>query len=331
MFGNRHRPKQGSEHLKGRTSSILRGIDVRLAYIITAHKLPVLLIRLVHRLQSGNATFLIHVDKKTPRIVYEQMKEGLGAFDNVHFLDRRRCYYLHFGCVEATLEGIRALLSRGTPFDFAILLTGQDYPLKTNAHIEAFFQANKDTSFMAYGTLPRSFWGADGGMLKIDRWYLNRSILGKHPCLPTISGQGNLQTVKRLVNFAFPWKRHFLPGMRPYGGSAYWNLTDEAVHHVAGYVKSHPEFVRFFRSTEGPDEMFFQTLLLNSSFKDSVVNDDLRFIDWSSSRRQGSSPALLRESDFDVLRDSPKLFARKFDPTVDGRILDMIDEHILLR
>lgn len=302
---------------------------MHLAYIILAHKFPDLLVRLVHRLQSGNATFFIHVDKKSPRIVYEHIREGLKGFDNVHFLNRYTCHYMHYGHVEATLEGMRTLLSSGTLFDVAILLTGQVYPIKTNAYIGAFFQANRGTSFISYSTVPMSWWGADGGMHKIDRWWLNRPLLGKHPCLPMLSGQGNFQTVKRLVNFAFPWKRSFLPGMRPYGGIPYWNLTSEAVHYIADYVESHLEFARFFRSTESPDETFFQTLLLNSSLKDSVVNDSLRFIDWTQSRRQGSSPAILRENDFDALRVSRKLFAHKIDPTVDGRILDMIDKHLL--
>jgi hypothetical protein len=37
---------------------------MNLAYIITAYKLPDLLVRLVHRLHSRTTTFLIHIDKK---------------------------------------------------------------------------------------------------------------------------------------------------------------------------------------------------------------------------------------------------------------------------
>jgi hypothetical protein len=72
-----------------------------------------------------------------------------------------------------------------------------------------------------------------------------------------------------------------------------------------------------------PDELFFQTIVLHSPFADTVVNDNLRYIDWS--RRP--APAILHAQDFPSLIGSGKLFARKFDANVDARILDMLDEH----
>jgi hypothetical protein len=43
----------------------------------------------------------------------------------------------------------------------------------------------------------------------------------------------------------------------------------------------------------------------------------------------GSGPEVLRVDDFDRLRDTESLFARKFDQGVDGRVLELIEEHLL--
>ena len=71
----------------------------------------------------------------------------------------------------------------------------------------------------------------------------------------------------------------------------------------------------------------FQTIIMNSPFKDKVVNDNLRYIVWPSAF--DSSPINVVKSDFPKLKTSPQLFARKFDMTMDCEVMDMIDQQIL--
>jgi Core-2/I-Branching enzyme len=74
-----------------------------------------------------------------------------------------------------------------------------------------------------------------------------------------------------------------------------------------------------------PEEIFFQTVLMNSPFKNQIENDNLRYIIWQSPSRH---PEILRKSDFSGCINSKKLFARKFDCTVDEEVLCMLDEAI---
>ncbi|NJN99140.1 MAG: hypothetical protein HC875_36125 [Anaerolineales bacterium] len=76
-----------------------------------------------------------------------------------------------------------------------------------------------------------------------------------------------------------------------------------------------------------PDELFFQTVLLNSPLRDTIVNDDLKHIQWSTPT--SAHPDIFSKEDFEKLNRSPKLFARKFDTKHDTVILDLIDQHIL--
>jgi hypothetical protein len=91
-------------------------------------------------------------------------------------------------------------------------------------------------------------------------------------------------------------------------------------------VGDHPEFVSFFRRVFIPDERFFQTILVNSELRNRILNDDLRYMRWTA---DGAGPEVLRVDDFDGLRDTDSLFARKFDQGVDGRVLELIEEQLL--
>ncbi len=117
--------------------------------------------------------------------------------------------------------------------------------------------------------------------------------------------------------------RRALPaGLEPFTGSAHWCLSRACLEQVAELRTSRPGVVQFFRRVAVPDETFFQTVLLSSPLAGTVVNDDLRYIDWSGG---SNSPRVLTSQDLGVLLESGDLFARKFDPRVDAAVLDGLD------
>jgi hypothetical protein len=278
---------------------------VRYTYIISAYKNLEQVTRLVRRLHSDRAAFFIHVDRKTDDGAYRGLVESLRDLPSVAFLARHTCHWGGFGHVRATLKGIAELMGRRIPFDYVILLTGQDYPIKPNEYIERFFEAQTPTSFMGFAALPSDSWSPRGGLDRIENWHLR--LHGHHLRLPL--------------------RRRFPPGLRPFGGGAYWCLSRECIAYVADFVARRPDVVSFFRHVDIPDEIFFQTILLNSELRDTIVNDNLRYIDWT----RGTGPAILEVRDFEALRASPKLFARKFDVNKDEAVLDLIDRNLLKR
>jgi len=121
-------------------------------------------------------------------------------------------------------------------------------------------------------------------------------------------------------------RRKFPAGMQPFYGGSYWCLTRESVEYVFEFVQQHSDFVNYFsKYVHIPDEIFFQTILLNSPFKVCLVNDDRRWIDFS---KHGANPEILEKNDFKRLIHTEDLFARKFDMTMDREVLDMIDQAI---
>jgi len=279
---------------------------MNIAYIVSAYKNPDQVVRLIRRLDGEHAQFLVHVDKKTSDDEYGRIRRPLSELPNVRFLERHDCYWGGFGHVRATLKGIEGALDSGSDFDYAVLLTGQDYPLATSARIGKFLQSSGGRSFMAYFALPTDEWEG-GGRDRIERWYVRlrsrRYVIAPRPRIGV--------------------RRRFPLGLQPFGGSAYWCLSRRSVEYVNRFVRRNPSFVRFFRHVDVPDELFFQTILMNSPLAETVVNDDLRYVEWRE--WNDSRPAALGKPDFAKMMSSGKLFARKFDVEEDAEILDLID------
>jgi hypothetical protein len=104
--------------------------------------------RPLRRLSTPTAAFSIHVDRKTPPGVFRSMVAEADGIPNVHFLPRHGSHWAGFGHVRATLKGLADVLERRVPFDYVVLLTAQDYSLRTAADIERYLAAPGGRTFM---------------------------------------------------------------------------------------------------------------------------------------------------------------------------------------
>lgn len=315
---------------------------MKLAYIILAHKYPEQLIRLVHRLNTENTSFFVHIDKKTDEKIYNQIVGGLSHFQNVNFLERHKCSWGDYSLVKAPINGIKEIFKKNVDFDWLIILSGQDYPIKSNSQIEEFLGNNKGKQFIEYKDYelvpPDGSWPTSGAD-RVNYWHFR---LGKMNFV--FPGKLTANSINRYCRadktwfriFAslwsglmvlFPIKRKFPEGFKAFWGSQFWCLSRECVEYIHSLIEQNHAVVRYFRYVDIPDEMFFQTLVLSSEFKEEVVNDNLFYIDWDNPNPL--VPRTFVKEDFEIIANNSKLFARKFDMNRDAEILDMIDEKIL--
>jgi len=208
-----------------------------------------------------------------------------------------------FGLVAATLDSMRWFADR--PYDYFVNLSGQCYPLKNVNEIKSHL-GKEDLAYIEYFKLPSTkHWVGENGGLDRIRYYW--TYVGDH-------------------KVRFPRMSKRLPrDMQPYGGAQWFCLPRRFVDFILAFVQEEPRTVDFYKRSRIPEEMFFQTVIMNSNLGSQVVNDSDRYIDWSASL---PSPAILRENDLTKILASGKLFARKFDVTVDGKVLDLIDRDL---
>jgi hypothetical protein len=278
------------------------------AYLIRAHQRPSQLERLVDQLSSPRSSFYIHVSARTKNEIYAAMRKGLDGRGNVHWVDRVPAYYAGFSLVRAMLAGL-AEIARSQPMpSHVVALSGQDYPLRPADEIEGFLAQHVGESLLEHFPIPTDRWAdEDRGLRRIRYWHFER-----------IHYRTRILRIPLL-------RRSFPAGLKPYGGSAWCVLSDDAVRTVLAFPNTNPEAFRFFRHVMIPDEIFFQTVLLNSPLRDRVANEGIHHIEWPG----GSHPVTFGCADFPRLTASGKLFARKFDVECDAEIFELIDRELL--
>ena len=225
--------------------------------------------------------------------------------------------------VKATLSVIRTAWQHPIPFDYYVMLSGTDYPIKSNTEIHHTLSTSTGEYVRHYKIPDFETLAYDrGGLDRISRYFLQDTYWlntrpGKPPLLDHMSRAGNLL----LRNI--PVKRTFPQGMIPYGGWQHMILTHACVTHVLNYIEENPQYLRFFRFAHVPDEIAIQTLIMNSDFRHVVVNDNLKYIDYSADAYQ-----LISDEHFTAVQASPALFARKFGLGASDHLLDRIDREL---
>ena len=277
---------------------------MRIAHLILTHGNPEHLERLIKRLQHPKADFFIHVDLKTDITPFLYL-ENLGQVNFVR--PRVQVHWGGYSIVEATLNGFESILQTNKRFDYINLLSGQDYPLKDVYEIHKFFRDNPGKVFTEFLSVEDEWHEA---IPRIKRYFLTDT---------PFFGSTFLEQV---INVFIP-PRKMPKKMKAFGRSQWFTMSSLHANTIVDYLLDYPEIVKFFRNTWGSDEFFFQTLIYNSDYRSDMVNDNLRYIDWSEGK---PSPKTLTIDDAEKLINSGKLFGRKFNSKVDSKILDYLDE-----
>src|SRR5215475_3703782 len=113
---------------------------MRIAYLIVAHDQPDHLHRLVKALDCDGVGFYIHIDNKVKLSTFRpEMLEK----ENVHFLRTRvDVQWMGFSIVESILLLMQEAMQEASHFDYFVLLSGSDYPIKSTSLIKKFFETS---------------------------------------------------------------------------------------------------------------------------------------------------------------------------------------------
>jgi hypothetical protein len=298
---------------------------MNIAYLICAHTNADQLLRLIDRLRDEHADFFIHVDKKCDFSIFHCLFPQK-LYPNVNFTKRENGSWGRIGIVKGILHALKVIVSSDKNYDYIILLSGQDYPVKSNAYIRDYLKRNSGKIFMEYFKLPCEGWNT--WMDRIEQYHF--VFRGESYIYPP---GAEIKTYKdkllnKLFELYFPLPRRFPANLKPFGGSAWWAIPRNAAIYILNFTKKHPEYMRYHENTLLPDEIFFQTIFLNSQNKniiDNLTGKNLHYIDWKY-KKDPASPKTLQEEDIHYLLDTDKLFARKFDINIDSKILELLDD-----
>lgn len=286
------------------------------AILITAYK-DFDQLQLLFNQFDDNFNFYIHIDKKSK--VDADTQQKILKNSNVKHLEIK--YKVNWG-------GFNHLKSYLSLCDIALkekennyfhLITGHDFPIKNKESFKELLnqKEGEEKSFLDYFQLPGKIWHIDGGFGRLKYYNFYDRFDAKTP-----SGKKRLEFIRKL-QVKLNLKRKIRIKEQLYGGSTYWTLTQKTLEYVMNFTKENPSFLGRFKYTFCPEELYFQTVIMNSEHAKNVINDNLRFIDWENGT--DGSPAFLKTNDFERVVSSDKLFARKINST---ELIGKLENHI---
>lgn len=290
----------------------------KIAFLIQAHNEPELCIKLIHQLNHEDSLFFIHWDSKFKK-EGETVEKEFTNHKNVFFYSEFEMFWMGISQVKATLLLLKnALLHK---FDYCVLLSGQDYPIKPTKDIFEFFEKEK-CNFISLNYLKSM---GPNFPQKVENYHFLESNLWN----PKSSTKNNLM-FKIYFSVYLKYVRHWFPKRKmwknwtPYFGSQWFAFTYNTCKQIIDFVEKNPDYTKFMSTTESPDEMFFHTIIGNTDLISTIKEFDdfkqktskynyiwgsLRFMDWESPNR--AKPALLDMRDFEKLKETHFLFCRK--------------------
>ena len=290
------------------------------AFLVMAYNEFTMLNKLLTELDDERNDIYLHIDKKTKYVDFEEISSWVNR-SNIIFVPRKKVYWGTYSLVDCELRLLKA--AREKKYAYYHLISGTDLPLKSQDEMHKVFDS-EDGEFVDYHINGEY---NDNFEYKIKYWFPFLKYVGRG-VFPE-NGMRNRFLNKLSVfqtNFVKWQEKHGVNRIKKYRditfykGAEWISITDDFAAYILSMKK---KIKKMFRLTNGSDEIFIQTIGLNSHFKDRIRNFNYRRIDW-----ERGNPYEFKCSDYEELISSDAFFARKVsynhEPYLVERVLQSI-------
>ncbi|OHT05437.1 hypothetical protein TRFO_26860 [Tritrichomonas foetus] len=274
-----------------------------LIYLLTVHKNPKQVHRMIDAMNHFDVAFILYVDKK---VLLNEMVNELKCYKNVFFMFPR--FVVTWGHITQALSMAVLMIAAVENFPDSLYFSinsGSDYPTTPSDFIVKCLIQNHPKSYIAL---------TKDNDATIDKRHRIKYMQGKYK-------QWNFQK-NNLLNI-FPNRR-----IRPikFGHGANWfTTTIENGKKMKDYLINNAYFLNFMDWVPNCDESMFQTMFLELNLNSTLRN--LRYVDWG--RFPNGHPLTLNTSHYQKIIGNPcNMWARKFDYDSNKIIFDLMDHYI---
>jgi hypothetical protein len=285
---------------------------MKLCALILAHHKPVMLGRLVRRLERAGIVAYVHIDAKAHQSEFEEACRNSHA---IFINERLSIYWGGFSMVEAVTRLAQSAL-RDPALTHFVHVSGDSYPIKPDAELLSSLSQDVDWIDVVEAKI------GSRTHQRIANTYLPDTNMGalklrfheeRHLTTEVINSFDEIRSVFAMkTSQNFPW--HYAKGAN------WWCLRRKTLCKCLRVMQENPEFVSWFRYSSNPDESVFNTLVLN--FTDpQLCKSSPVFTIW------GVVPAPYEfhsSEDIHKIRQSHRPFARKFSADGDD-LLQLLD------
>lgn len=291
------------------------------AFLILAHNQPQLLKFIVETLNTTNHYFFIHIDKKSSQLLNSKEIKELSKYGNVKIYSFMKVNWGGFNQFYVSLELLKKAIKITPNCNYFHLISGADLPLRKGHDFDVFFEG-KEKNYM--GLVKKN--EALKCKQRLSIYYFRDiidyrgNILNKYLCLLF----ENFQNL--ILNCGMNIRKNL--DFEVYKGSNWWSLNRESVMYIIDFCNENPSFIKRFKYTNCYDEIFFHSIIMNSKYKDTIENNNLRYIDWTSRNPKASLPNTLTEKDYMQIKKSGALFCRKIDWNISKELIKIVKNEI---
>ncbi len=278
---------------------------MRVAYLIASHTLPELTLRLARTLRAGSPDAVIALHHNPQDCAVDEA--ALAAEGVLRVLPPIRVSWGDMSQQTMVLRSLSWLVERAE-FDWLVLLSGQDVPIRPVAEIERSLAGAHVDAFIH--TVPVPPGGDDEFARRYHRhWHRVPAALGRVPGARVMPSGAWLSTRARDSPFDVDHVCH--------RGADWFTLSRRAVELVLRTCARRPDLLRHYARTLIPTESLVPTILANSGL--ALSGDNRRFSLWEPG---APSPRTLVAADVPAALASGFDFARK---VADLAVVDAID------
>lgn len=279
------------------------------AFLIGAYKNPSYLRKLIESVRCEDTNIYVHINKRNQKEFQDLIQEYV-EIPNVNIYSVVSIRWGGLSLLESMMFLIESALSNKENIYFHFI-TGQDILIRPLEDLLSFCNDNRDKNYIECKPYTNE-WDWRYNFYHIYD-YVNYigSPFGRF-----------LENVSFKLQKILEIKRKQLGFKDLYLGSGWWSLNRDAVLEISKQL-TNKTLMKRLAYTFAPDEIIFQNILANSSHKESIQNHNLCYIKWDGK----GHPLTLSERDVEDIKKSGKFFARKIDPVISSKLIEIIDKY----
>ena len=275
---------------------------IKIAYLLLAHKCPNQINMFINQLLNyGECDIYIHVDKKSEEFIPQIISN-----EHVTVISKYKVSWGSFEIPKAALELMRIAVESGKEYTHFYFGSCQDLLVKKGMY--EFLAKNPETTFIKIHNAVNNHSRASARyrvrwpkklMIRND-WHIYRFVR---------------IAIQYMCQFGFVYRKNKKPipnGLTFYEGRTWFITPKEMIMYILHYIDENPAFVDFWDESLASDLMFFQTIMMNSPYKDKI-KDELMYVRFGKTFGTMNHPINVTKADNVKIEERPFYCARKFE------------------
>lgn len=291
--------------------------QIRIAYLLLVHKCPEQVNMFIEQLlRHGCCDVYIHIDSKNL-----EMRDSIKKDKHVFICSEYDVKWGSFEIIKAAIKLMRIVQASSVQYSHIYFGSGQDLIIKKG--IYEFLKLNPENIFL------KIVGKVDDSKRESARYRIlwPKNLMIRNDMHPYRFVRIAMQLLCRCGIVIRPNKKRLKDNINFYEGRTWFIVPIEVMNYLLEYIDSNSLYVDFWEESLASDLMFFQTIIMNSSFA-CKVKDELMYVNFGKTFRTMNHPLTITMNNIDEIEKNNFFYARKFELNKDKNVIKYFKDKI---